>query len=151
MKRTLRTLVVAEIILTISGVALELATEGWLPDALQAYQREVDGAELTPREWVLLPIVLALLGLTIAAWTTIWVGWRHARWLYTITTSVGLLLTAAWGPYVRTGIAEGVQIAAYMVAGMILGILHFGMVQDSRFAMRDSRFGTSDSGSAVRD
>jgi cellobiose-specific phosphotransferase system component IIC len=125
MKRTLRILVLTEIALTISSLVVDFYMQQFLPDLLQAYLRQTKAVEITSLEWTVLAISLGIIALMIVAWIALWRFSRHARLLYTCAWAVSLPLTIMWGPYVRSGTAEALEVAAVLTAGMILGILYF--------------------------
>jgi Flp pilus assembly pilin Flp len=126
MKRTLRILVMTEIVLGIGGIICEIYTQQFLPNLLQAHLKQTQQADLTAIEWAVLAVGLGLIALLIVAWIALWRLSRHARLLYTFACAIALPLTIFLGPYVRSGIAEAIEQANVLTAGMILGILYFG-------------------------
>lgn len=127
MKKTLRILVLIEIALTISSLVVDFYMQQFLPDLLRAYLRQTKATEITSLEWTVLAIGLGMVSLNTVAWIALWRFSRHARLLYTCAWAVSLPLQLMLGPYVRSGTAEALEVAAVLTAGMILGILYFGV------------------------
>jgi hypothetical protein len=129
-KRALRFLLVAEILLAITGGIVTVFTESLLPDELQAYEQAVSEADVTTREWVLLGVGIVLLVFLLVSSIGLFVFWRPARLLYFCTVIGGLALTPFYGPYVDAGWGTLFQEMAMIVSGVILALIYCSPLRD---------------------
>ena len=129
-KRALRFLLVAEILLAITGGIVTVFTESLLPAELQAYEQAVSEADVTTREWVLLGVGIVLLVFLLVSSIGLFVFWRPARLLYFCTVIGGLALTPFYGPYVDAGWGTLFQEMAMIVSGVILALIYYSPLRD---------------------
>ena len=125
MRRTLRVLVLVEIALGLSSIAADLVMDRFLPEPLRAYLADVQAAELTRTDLLVIAAGMLLLPLLITAWVAIWRLSPRARLLYSLSYGLSLPLTVAMGPSVRSGVGVALESATLIVGGLILGILYF--------------------------
>ena len=124
-ERLLHTLVLVEIILTVTLVTIGILGEPFLPTALQSYLQTRSDTPWSVRDWILLPIDLCIFALAVVAWVGLFRGWRCARRLYTGLWVASLPLLLFYGPVVASAVSRFLDTLAVLVGGLILGILYF--------------------------
>lgn len=112
-------LVLADFILAILTIASEFALNWTLPDPLRNYV-----LTRLPNP-VLMGFWLLMVAATLAAWGGLLGQWKPARELYVAAWIADLLLTAAYGATVMTGIGGAIDTLEHLVGGVLIGVLYF--------------------------
>ena len=123
-KRALRFLLVAEILLAVTGGIVSVCTESLLPAELQAYEQAVAEADYTTRESVLLGVGIIFLAFVLVSSIGLFVFWPPARLLYFWTLIGGVALAPFYGPYVDAGWGQMFDEAAMIISGVILALIY---------------------------
>jgi len=110
-----------------SGAAFSIGFFGdpFLTGVLRAYQDAQLDADMSQRDWLLLPLDVALLALSVAAWVALWRGAKRGRFLYTILVFASIGLLPFDEPMASSGLTMLLLSAGTLVQGVILGTLYF--------------------------
>ncbi len=125
MKKILRILIVAEVVLGSVGVVVDMLLEKTLPEEMQDYIVSSEIAEIGFTQSIGLIFGTLLIILLIVAWVGLWNLWRHARLLYTVCWVLGPLLYLVLEPVVYY-FPLGATLSDYSIltSGIILGIIY---------------------------
>ena len=131
-KTSFRILVFATLILGIASAVAEFAMERYLPETLQAYRREMNGAEaeMTPQF-----LMVAFGGLSVLVlWLVGTIGllflWRPARILYTLATILSFPLFLAIGPWVQHQVTAFLDGVALFLGGIVWALIYFSPIKE---------------------
>ena len=125
-KSTFRLLLVAEVILQISGVVVSALTVGLLPEEIRSFMRSAPTSNFSSRsDWIVLAQGVILLAVFFASRIGLFVFWRRARKLYLLSVILLLGLTPFFGPFIDAGWGQALDGAAFISSGLILAIIYF--------------------------
>jgi len=119
--RTLRSLILCEIGLSLIGMVVYVASRHSLPPEIQRFLTGHRQRAWSSGDWLLL---LSLV-LAVFSWIGLWRLWQKGRALYTAATVTGVAGTALIGPYVRSGPVEAMFGLGLIVTGLIFGVTYF--------------------------
>ena len=122
--RTMRLLIVGQVVALVLTIAVDAATQGALPAQLQAYLAEVEASELTPASTAVGLLGLLAIVASVISWIGLWRLWRPARSVYAVALLSALVITLFTGPVVWSGVVGTIDDVASIVAGMLLGLLY---------------------------
>ena len=125
MEKTLRMLIVIEVVLTAAGVVSDMALEGLLPQELRAYLAKEDELPFTGMDAALLILLVPLLILIIAGWIQLWRLQPNGRFLYTVAWVCSFPLTVIAGPVVESGLTNAFYSGSTLIGGIIIGMTYF--------------------------
>lgn len=129
-KRSLRILIIVDLVLIAVGVAVGIVSEAWLPEPLRAFEQARAEADMMPREWILvglgIPVIIAVLVASIG----LMCFWRPARPLYLARIVVAAVLMPLSGPYITSGWAEAIESVSLTVSGVVLALIYFSPLRD---------------------
>ena len=125
LQRTLRRLIVCDIVLLIAIVAVSLLEERFLPAELRSYLDSVSEQGWSTADWIFMVLGVPLFVLLIVAWIALWRGWRSGRRLYTVVWVGFLPLSGSSAPFIMGPVLATIEPLAYLVPGLILGLLYF--------------------------
>jgi hypothetical protein len=129
----LRRLIIADVVFSVMLLAVGVFGDPVLVEPWRAYERAQREADLSARDWVLLPFDVLLLVLAVFAWTSLWRRHRSGRLLYTMVVAISTVLLAFEQPLVSSGATQLLGTAAALVGGAILALLYFSDLR-SRYA-----------------
>jgi hypothetical protein len=129
-KRSLRVLIVANLILIAVSVVVGIVGEAWLPEPLRAFEQTRAEADMTPNDWVLVCVGIPLLITVLVASIGLLAFWRPARPLYFVTIVVATLLTPLGGPYITLGWAQALDGVSFIVTGVVLAAIYFSPLRE---------------------
>ena len=129
-ERFLCSLLLSDIILTILMVPVAVMKDRFLPPALQAYATADAESPMRLQELVLLVLALPLLLTLIVAWIGLFRYCKSAPLLYLISSVGAVVLPLFEGPTVETAFGTTVDAAAYLISGVILGLVYFSRLRE---------------------
>ena len=129
-KRSLRILIVADLVLIAVGVAVGIVGEAWLPEPLRAFEQARAEADMTPRDWILLGVAIPLSIAVLVASIGLMCFWRPARPLYFASIVVAAVLMPLGGPYITSGWSEAFESVSLTVSGVVLALIYFSPLRD---------------------
>ena len=100
-----------------------------LAEPWRGYERAQREADLSVRDWLLVPFDLLLLVLAVLAWISLWRRHRSGRLLYTMVLAASTLLLALEQPVVSSGATQLLGTIGAVVEGAILGLLYFSDIR----------------------
>ena len=124
-KRSLRIMVVTDLLLVALSVIVGIMSEASLPEPLRAYEEAQAEADTTPSQWIAIAVGIPLIIAMLIACVGLLVFWGPARPLYLATVIVAILLTPLAGPYVSTGWAQAIDQASFIITGVVLAVIYF--------------------------
>jgi len=124
LERIMVTLVLLDVVLSMSTIGVEIGFSWLLPNDLQEYVWggfSPDGMRglAVASTWA-----LSVLG-TITAWVGLCFYWRYARELYAVSWALNLLVGLPAGVSVMTSAGAIVQTMSSIVGGMLLAVVYF--------------------------
>lgn len=124
---TFRLLLAALVLLTIGIVISDTLSRAQLPEPLKAYLDAEDNAEpkMNPTMMAVGFMALSVGALAIISTIGLFVLWRPARILYTLSFVVALPLYLLMGPTINTGLTEFLSELASFLGGVIWALIYF--------------------------
>ena len=129
-RAALRWLVIVSFLLGAFVIAVGFLQTPFLPEALQQFERDSAASTLSLRDLLLLCFAVPLLIFSIVVYVALWCGWRSGRRLYTISLVLSIPLCLMLGPQVESALLYTFEGVAWLVAGLILGLLYFSELRD---------------------
>lgn len=129
-KRSLRVLIVTDLVLIAVGVVIGIIGEAWLPEPLRAFEQARAEADMTTRDWILVGVGIPLIIAVPVASIGLMCFWRPARPLYLASIVAAALLMPLGGPYITSGWAETLESVSLTVSGVVLAVIYFSPLRD---------------------
>ncbi|HWT03725.1 MAG TPA: hypothetical protein VN256_25980 [Pyrinomonadaceae bacterium] len=129
-KQGFRKLVVLHWLLVITGVAVSLATERFLPAELRAYLHARENDAFTQGRVVLDVIGVLFIIFTVALSVGLFRFRLWAKKLLPLSYVLGILLIPAMGANVQTGWASLTFYLCSLVDGVILALVYFSPLKE---------------------
>ena len=126
--RTLRILVIVELLISLATIVADVATTSMLPEALRAYV-ESSHAELTPMMGIAILLALSVLCLALISCIGLLIPWRPARLLYTLSYLFSFPIYLLVGPTVSTEITAFLTQLGMFLGGVIWALIYFSPVK----------------------
>jgi hypothetical protein len=129
-KRSLRILIIAQLVLIVLSIVVAFTSESSLPEPLRAYEQARSDVDMTIRHWVLLGTgVLLIVGLLVSS-IGLMVFWRPARPLYLATNIAMIAWTPFAGPYVTAGWVQAIDGVSLITIGVVLALIYWSPLSD---------------------
>lgn len=129
-KRSLRILIVVDLILIVISGIVSIVGEAWLPEQLQAFEQARAEADATTSDWVLMIVGVPLVIAVLMSFIGLLVFWHPARPLYFATLVAAALLTPFGGSYVTPGWAQAIDGVSSIVSGVLLAVIYFSPLRE---------------------
>ena len=126
--RTLRILVIVELLISLATAVADMATTSMLPESLQLYL-ESSAAELTPMMGMAILLALSVLALAFISCIGLLIPWRPARLLYTLSYLFSFPVYFLVGPQVSTQITAFLTSLGMFLGGLIWALIYFSPVK----------------------
>lgn len=125
-KTALRYLIIAEILSSLIVITVERLGERTLPIEIHQYKARNILAGFNAAQDVGLGIGILFVFVMIVAWIGLWKLWRPARFIYTVTRLLGVLLFLLLDSvYYHTPVGAMFNEYSVLAAGAILGLIFF--------------------------
>jgi hypothetical protein len=125
LQKTLRRLILGEIILSVVIVTTGFLEERFLPAELRSYLDIVAAQDLSIKDGLVIALGVPHMILLIVSWLALWQGWRSGRLLYTITWISSAPLLGLCAPLISGPVVASLEPLMSLVSGLILGLLYF--------------------------
>jgi hypothetical protein len=125
LQKTLRRLILCEIILSVVIVTTGFLEERFLPAELRSYLNIVAAQDLSIKDWLVIVLGVPHIILPIVSWLALWQGWRSGRLPHTITWISLVPLFGLCAPLILGPVVASLEPLASLASGLILGLLYF--------------------------
>jgi hypothetical protein len=125
LQKTLRRLILGEIILSVVIVTMGFLEERFLPAELRSYLDIVAAQDLSIKDGLVIALGVPHMILLIVSWLALWQGWRSGRLLYTLTWISSAPLLGLCAPLISGPVVASLEPLVSLVSGLILGLLYF--------------------------
>jgi hypothetical protein len=125
LQKTLRRLILCEIILSVVIVTTSFLEERFLPAELRSYLDIVAAQDLSIKDWIVIALGVPHMILLIVSWLSLWQGWRSGRLLYAITSISSVPLFGLCAPLISGPVVASLEPLASLASGLIFGLLYF--------------------------
>jgi hypothetical protein len=125
LQKTLRRLILGEIILSVVIVTMGFLEERFLPAELRSYLDIVAAQDLSIKDGLVIALGVPHMILPIVSWLSLWQGWRSGRLLYAITSISSVPLFGLCAPLISGPVVASLEPLASLASGLIFGLLYF--------------------------
>ena len=127
-----RTLIVADFALAIFTIAAEVAFGWTLPAPLREFVQRT-WVDWSVRGVFLFAFYIGIIGATMISWVGLFLFWWPARAIYVAACIAWVVLIAASGPSVMTGVGAALHTAESLVGGLLVALMFFNREVSEKF------------------
>lgn len=122
-RRRFRQLLIAEWCLAVAIVPFSIWSEKYLPPPLRQYMDTIESAPFSTTDAVMTAFGFAFLAFAVVVTVGLYRFRRWSRPALLISTVLGLVVQAIYGPYVESGVSSALDDALVLLGGIIMALV----------------------------
>lgn len=128
--RTFRILLAVYILIAVASGISDFATRNMLPEPLREYHAAEYASEMSQNDWLLAFGGMTVLALAVISTIGLFLFWRPARLLYTLSYVITYVLIFLMGPTVSTPLTAFLVDLGTFLGGVIWALIYFSPLKE---------------------